>query len=216
MRLPSYALPIITGLVQRYPGLAQSRNDDDRRELTQRIAQTLKKRSSDPSWGLKKADAGRPVSKDSLVYQSPGMPMLFWDWQNGATLGLSDLVLSQGNGVELDPPHVFVPVEALDWLESVPVPPSEPPPQTVPTVPSPGLEDLEQRLFRAVELLERQESAIAELNRKLAEAEEANERRYTDIVNNVLAQGAAVTRAMPRQFRSNRLPLIGTLTLAAE
>lgn len=80
--LSAYALYIIDALYARNKRLAEG-DDDDRRALTIKMAEQFVY-SFGPQWGTKRADSGRPTSKDAIAYKS-GSTFLGYDWQNGST-----------------------------------------------------------------------------------------------------------------------------------
>lgn len=85
-----------------------------------------------PAWGHKRADAGRPVSKDSIAYQGPE-GFLGFDVISGA--GTPSPTLVPNPGVNDLTGQVFVPVPATNYVDG-PVPPPVP----VPDHPAPPVD----------------------------------------------------------------------------
>lgn len=80
MELPKYAHDVVVQLYNKYPELANG-NDDQRRELTHRIVQTINARGT-TQYGHKQQKGG-PPSKDTIGLQSNGLQL--WDLFNGGT-----------------------------------------------------------------------------------------------------------------------------------
>jgi hypothetical protein len=128
MKLPAEAKTILAAFVAAFPipdGDRGEAFEETIRQWTMRFVQTVLARTADASWGSKRADAGRPIGKDSIARQVDGH---LWGW---------DLLLGAGTGrptLHPDPDgeditgQVFEPVEARDWLAS-PEPQPEPEPQ---------------------------------------------------------------------------------------
>lgn len=138
-----------------------------------------------PQWGVKRADPGRPISKDSLAWTN-GAVLLSWDLLTGVGTGQPVLV-SNPSKIDITG-QMFQPVVARDHLGTMmpPAPPETPAPlpptQTVP------LEDL---------------------LRLVATLEVSNERRYLD-----LAAKLAALPPAPRSFSGTfKLPFFGTVSI---
>jgi hypothetical protein len=83
MKLPQRATDVIRELYERNKPLAQG-DDNQRRALTKIIAEQICF-DLGPTWGTKRADSGRPPSKDAIAQKQPDGKLFSWDWQNGAT-----------------------------------------------------------------------------------------------------------------------------------
>lgn len=173
MTLPTVVAVVAGQLAARYPDLALG-NDDQRRLLTRRIAEQVAY-ALGPAWGTKRADPGRPPSKDAIAYLDPDTQRLYsWDWQNGTTRAVNPHRTPSGDAVEMEDitGQVFIPVSATDYLQSAgegPGTPVEPHPA------QPAPPDLEAALARLTALEERleglramQEQAFAELSTQIA------------------------------------------------
>lgn len=135
MILPDHIFAIITAL--HAANLALAKGDDEaRRVLQQKIAETAAARHPGEGWGWKKAGEGRPPSKDAIANNKlmPGH-LLAWDCFNGATRSPV-----QGDSEIVDD-QVFIAVQPVDHLAGLPAspvvlkaphpgpPPSSQPPQ---------------------------------------------------------------------------------------
>ena len=83
MTLPDRVQAIVRALYERHTELARG-DEEQRRTLTRMIAEQASFELG-PSWGTKRADAGRPPSKDAIAYRPGDGRLLCWDWQNGTT-----------------------------------------------------------------------------------------------------------------------------------
>ena len=83
MRLPDRVQDITVELYNRHLALAHG-DDDQRRQLARMIAEQARYELG-PSWGHKRADPGRPPSKDAIAQQQPDGKLFAWDLFNGAT-----------------------------------------------------------------------------------------------------------------------------------
>lgn len=121
MNIPSRVNTIIRELYNRNIPLAKG-SDDQRRMLTMIIAEQVCYEFG-PKWGTKRADKGRPPSKDSISYFD-GTTLINWDWQNGTTREPMNL----GNGADITG-QVFMPVTPVNHLlaEGNPLPPIDVP-----------------------------------------------------------------------------------------
>lgn len=118
---------IVNSFSARYDYLRTSLNDDDRRSLTQKIAEQVAYELG-PRWGQKRADPGRPISKDTLAFNGDDQ-LHGWDLFNGSTRAANQFP-------EEVPPHemkeqVFVPVIPTNHLGAPQAPPA-PEPQPAP------------------------------------------------------------------------------------
>jgi len=109
MKLPARAIQIIDAFLQRNPELAKG-TDDNRRALTMAIAQQIRFELG-PGWGTKRADPGRPPSKDSFSFK--GDHLYNWDWQNGTSRGRQ--VFAGQEGAKIDD-QTFIEVTGVDRL----------------------------------------------------------------------------------------------------
>lgn len=123
---------IINIFSARYDYLRKSTNDDDRRSLTQKIAEQVAYELG-PRWGQKRADPGRPLSKDTLAFNGDDQ-LHGWDLFNGTTREANQFP-DEINPVEMKE-QVFVLVTPTNHL-GAPSAPSAPPAPPVPQAPAP-------------------------------------------------------------------------------
>lgn len=106
--IPESVKPAIRLLAERFADL-RTGNDDARRAFALKVAEQVAFNLG-PSYGTKRADPGRPPSKDALAKQADGR-LFSWDIVNGDTREL-----------QLDGPaeditgQVFIPVQPFDHL----------------------------------------------------------------------------------------------------
>ncbi len=178
MNLPGRVVEIVQALYEANQNLAKG-TDEERRKLTIKINEQIAFELG-PKWGAKRADPGRPISKDAIAFDDA--PNLWiWDWQDGSTRGLSSFMVpgaagkNVGEGVQPDGNQIFIPVAAVNHLGAVPQQPGTPeqPPQS-----GGGTVDLGP-VISALGVIA---SALAGLAQQAATNDEANERRYRDLV----------------------------------
>lgn len=80
--MPETIRQSIKMLAAKYPGLLNG-NEDERRQLMGIIAAQAAW-CCGPSWGWKRADNGRPLSKDAIAQQQPDGKLYAWDCFTGA------------------------------------------------------------------------------------------------------------------------------------
>ncbi|MGE3510188.1 MAG: hypothetical protein AB7N65_15050 [Vicinamibacterales bacterium] len=164
--------------------------EDTLRAWTQRFIQQVVHERPSENWGWKSAGGGRPPSKDSLARQIDGR---LWSW---------DLLIGAGTGTPTlaeDPDghditgQVFIQVVGVNVFGvSHPVPAPPPAPAPAPTPPAgatgsgepPGppvlvVDDATRAMIATV--VER----LAAVESQIARLEEANERRYQDLVKRI-------------------------------
>jgi len=126
MILPDRVFAIVRALHERNLGLATG-DDDARRSLQKMIVETVVNRHPGEGWGWKRADAGRPLSKDTIANNrlEPGH-IVGWDCFDGTTR-----MPVQRESFPLDD-QVFVEVVGVDHLIGAVLPP-RPQPQPQPT-----------------------------------------------------------------------------------
>jgi len=78
------------------------------------------------NFGSKRADPGRPISKDSIAQEQPDGKLFSWDLLSGAGSGSPTLVLNPESSNITG--QIFVPVEALNVIGNSPSPPNPPSP----------------------------------------------------------------------------------------
>jgi hypothetical protein len=133
MNLTARQLQIVKTLYARNRSLADG-TDDQRRQLVMLIAQQIAFEFG-LSWGTKRADPGRPLSKDaiaySVVYSGTGT-LLAWDLFNGATR----VPFDNPSSIDITG-QMFVPVQPVNHLGDVTVPDVPP---VVPPTPPPAID----------------------------------------------------------------------------
>ena len=116
MILPDRIFAIVSAVHARNAALA-SGDDDQRRSLQKMIVETVVKRCPGEGWGWKRADPGRPLSKDAIANNllQPGH-ILAWDCCDGSTR-----LPVQRDSMLIDD-QVFVDVVGFDHLNDVVIP----------------------------------------------------------------------------------------------
>lgn len=117
MVLPDRVFVIVSALHAQHAALA-SGDDDARRSLQKMIVETVVKRHPGEGWGWKRADPGRPLSKDAIANNvlMPGH-IVAWDCFDGATRSPV-----QRDSMLIDD-QVFVEVTGFDHLNGLVIPP---------------------------------------------------------------------------------------------
>jgi hypothetical protein len=152
---PQRAADIIDAL---FDGRANG-SDDDRRALTRAIIEQLVCEFPDDGYGAKSAAPDRPFSKDSIARRI-GDRLYGWDWQSGYT---RKRMVQPGDPAGDMTGHHFIEIECIPHLGVF--------------VPNGIVKDpnVSNELDALVDLL-------AELERKLDELTNQNERIYADLV----------------------------------
>lgn len=183
MNLPGRVVEIVRALYEANKNLALG-SDEDRRALTIKINEQIAFELGS-QWGAKRADSGRPISKDAIAFNAA--PDLFiWDWQDGTTRGPSSFMAAGVPGKNVgegqpEGPQVFVPVSPTNHLGAVPAPAaggqsgSQPPP--APGVPAAAID-----WTPVVSALNVVVGGLSALATQAKEHDDANERRYRDVV----------------------------------
>ena len=134
MILPDRIFAVVSAIHARNAALA-SGDDDQRRSLQKMIVETVVNRFPGEGWGWKRADPGRPLSKDTIANNRMDPPhILAWDCFDGSTR-----LPVQRDSMLIDD-QVFVDVVGFDHLGGgggVPAPGPVPQPQPRP-MPAPG------------------------------------------------------------------------------
>lgn len=186
---PARGADIIDALVLGNANLAHG-DDDQRRNLTRMILEQLVCEFPQDTYTWKSADAGRPPSKDALGRLVDGR-LWIWDWQNGSTRGRMVVAGQPAHDVTGQHP---IAVGCVNHL--APTPPAIYPPESQPRVVPPPIDDVLDEL--------------SELQVKLVQIEQQNERIYADIS----AQVAAVTASLEahrEEARKTRNTVLGFL-----
>ncbi|HXG72304.1 MAG TPA: hypothetical protein VNJ04_16990 [Gemmatimonadaceae bacterium] len=133
MQLPASVLAIRARYVQRFP-VPQTpgggdEHEDRCREWSIRFAEQVAFERPGEGWGMKRADPGRPISKDTIARQADGR-LLAWDLLLGTGTGTPTLVPSP-DAMDVTG-QVFVAVTPTNHLGATPAP------QPTPPQPAPG------------------------------------------------------------------------------
>lgn len=118
MKLPEQVKDIIRRFVARYPLWSMDDPvdgavaEDTARRWSTQLAQQINYELPRQGWGKKRADPGRPISKDAIA--KDGTPLLCWDILTGAGTGRPALVPDPDS--EDITGQVFVPVDMVDHL----------------------------------------------------------------------------------------------------
>lgn len=157
-----------------------------------------------PMWGLKRADKGRPIGKDSLAMTDGATHLYAWDLLIGSGTGKPQLnenpTFYDLTGTE----QVFVPVDSHDYLQTMN--------QPEPTTPVPPTGTLEEKL----------NSLMAGMGALLEDAAnngdnyriftDAAERQYRDLCNRL--DEIKVLLAKKRTLTGSiTIPFVGTRTI---
>ncbi len=143
MKLPANVKASRDRYVAKFPVPQGSPGDDFEEQARQwsiELAQQVHFDTSDARWGMKRADAGRPVSKDTITQQ--GSPLLCWDLLNGTGTGSPTLVPDPESQDITG--QVFVPEPAVNHVGT-----TQPP---IPPVPTPGRQTLDAWLAMGKEI----------------------------------------------------------------
>jgi hypothetical protein len=131
MKLPTDVKAIRAAYVAKFPvprGAAGTAFEEGARQWSIGLAEQVAFSTGDARWGMKRADAGRPVSKDTLTFN--GTPRMSWDLLVGTGTGKPTLN-ADPDSIDTSK-QVFVPVVPTDHLGGTPEPPPAEPPVVVP------------------------------------------------------------------------------------
>ena len=160
MQLPESVKSIRARYVAAFPvpqGAPGEAHEENCRQWSIRFAEQVAFERPGEGWGMKRADGGRPVSKDTIARVLDGR-LLMWDLLTGT--GTGSPRLSENPEGEDITGQVFVPVVPTNRLGTPQQPPQEPPappPVVVPPV------DLSPVLARCDGLAAGQQAIAAEL-----------------------------------------------------
>lgn len=123
MVLPDRVFAIVSAVHTQNAALSNG-DDDMRRSLQKMVIETVVSRCPGEGWGWKRADPGRPLSKDSIANNmiQPGH-VLAWDCFDGTSR-----LPVQRDSIPIDD-QVFVDVVGFDHLRGVALPTITPQPQ---------------------------------------------------------------------------------------
>ncbi len=128
MHLPSAILATRDRYVAAFPmwSVPESQADDTARKWTLGLIAQVNWEHPNQGYGSKRADAGRPLSKDSLA-QKVGAQILNWDMLSGTGTGHPTLVQNPDSEDISDQVWEFV--QGRDVIGAAPIPPTPQPPQ---------------------------------------------------------------------------------------
>jgi hypothetical protein len=159
--------------------------DENRRAWMMQVIEQVVFQFPAGGWGAKRADPGRPLSKDAIALQAEGHLFAF-DLVNGGTMRVNDSV----EGEQIDG-QVFVPVQGKDHLGLHPITPAPDP-----SVPPPPAAD--PRVFEAVQKIQ---NTLADLSTRLERLEQASAGTRTDVAALTAAlQHVAAAVSAPRNM----------------
>lgn len=133
--IPSTGQEVLQKLWARADVNALVRGDDEQRRAAARMFAEQLAFTVDPRWGTKRADKGRPPSKDGVArfVDTPKGPALCgWDIVNGSTRELSfpregEALIGPDGKIGTDDDQVFITVDPVDHLgDGKPKPPDPP------------------------------------------------------------------------------------------
>lgn len=189
MKLPATVKQIRTMFVQQFgiPSGTPETIDEPARQWCIKFAQQIAAALPGQGFGVKRADPGRPIGKDTLAQQSPA-GLVCWDLFTGTSTG--NPRLNEDPDSESIPDQTFVPVEPHDWLGILNTKPTDPTPVPQP-IPPGGTDELTAALRRLEQKVDGIAGLTAHLEDLVKSSDDANERRYADIVANIQHQPAA-------------------------
>jgi hypothetical protein len=205
--------PRVIAIAKQFePGLPLDNwTDENRRAWTMQLIEQVVFQFPNEGWGAKRADPGRPLSKDAIALKREGHIWAF-DLVNGSTRRVNNSV----TGVLIDN-QVFVPVTGRDHLGlAMPEPTPKP---VVPVGPEGDGDEAAPGLFArdplVMEGLRAIQASIAELAARLGRLEEAsvaNGSAVGDLKNTVREITAAVSAPRTLTLRGALLgTVVGTL-----
>lgn len=189
MKLPAAVKQIRTMFVQQFgiPSGTPETIDETARQWCIKFAQQIAAALPGQGFGVKRADPGRPIGKDTLAQQGPA-GLVCWDLFTGTSTG--NPRLNDDPDSESIPDQVFVPVEPHDWLGIVNTKPTDPTPVPQP-IPPGGTDDVAATLKRLEQKVDGIAGLATHLENLVKSADDNNERRYQDLVNHFAAVPAA-------------------------
>lgn len=131
MKLPDRVKAIRTRYAAKFglPHGTPETIDDIARQWSIGFAEQVRFETMDAKWGMKRADPGRPIGKDSIAFNDPA-GLICWDLFTGTgtgSPGLNDdpdsLAIGPGTPDGGHDGQVFVPVQAVDHIGQVSTPP---------------------------------------------------------------------------------------------
>jgi hypothetical protein len=131
MKLPAEVIAIRNRYVSRFPvpqGPPGEAFEEQARQWSIRLAEQVAFEQG-PLWGMKRADAGRPISKDTIAFYADET-IRIWDLLIGTGTG-SPRLLADPDSEDLVG-QLFVKVNATDHLGNAPVPQPTPSPAPAP------------------------------------------------------------------------------------
>lgn len=147
MTLSAEVRALILRFAERVPvprGVPGETFEEQARQWSTRLAEQLLFSRPAEGWGKKRADPGRPVSKDAIARSIDGR---LWSWDILIGTGTGAPTLNLGAESEDITGQVFVPVSPVDYLDGHPVP--APAPLPAPPPPPPRDKPPDVRLFAA-------------------------------------------------------------------
>lgn len=186
MKLPHVVKEIRSRYLARFavPVGTPETIDVQARTWSLRFAQQVAFELPGQGWGMKRADPGRPIGKDTIANRTGGLKC--WDLLMGTGTGAPVLVDDPESQDISD--QVFVEVEPFNWLGTVRLPPTLPP----------DVSQLEGKLDGLTNL-------VIHLENLVKATDDNNERRYQDLV----ARLSAVS-AVKGFTGAARIPYLGT------
>lgn len=190
MKLPAVVKNIRDRFVTAYPlpfGMPGPEFEERVRQWSIRLAEQVRFETNDPAWGVKRADPGRPIGKDTIARFEEGR-LLIWDLCLGAGTGAPRLNADPDS--EDVTGQVFIGVAPVNHLKVEP-PRSAPAPQEAPAPQN------AQALAAVMAKLE----AIEGLARQHLDGQTALEAAYQATTENLAA--------LSRQLEAMRAEVVG-------
>jgi len=161
--------------------------------------QVVFERGLGEGWGVKRADAGRPISKDTIARQV-GDTLLVWDLLTGAGTG-SPTLTPDPDSQEITG-QVFVRVEPFDRIGGGVVVPETPKPNGC------------NACAKVDALRLEMQQQFAHLENLIKQLEDANERRYKNLVAHLNQLAAMIAGVSAKAYQGSlRLPFVGTVSI---
>lgn len=207
MTLTQRHVEIIWELYRRDLDLAKG-NDDQRRQLTRKIAEQINFEFG-PRWGTKSTTVNHPPSKDAIVYKNDNGTVDIWDWQNGDS---RQPQVHEGKAADYkNMDHFFLKVDAVNHLGSVVVNPPVVPPTGPPSTNPPSNPPVDESDIKKILLaLENAKENLADVRVQMSAIQGlVGEMKYMlDVIKN---------QPFPDikwpVYESNKVSFLGTITL---
>lgn len=154
MLMPDALFALVRAFAARYPvptGLPGEAHEEACRAWTTQLCQQAAWSFPGARYGAKRADPGRPLSKDTLAQDRPD-GLIGWDVLIGAGTGLPAVIGAPGPSLDLRG-QAFVEVLGINWLDAPAPMPDPPPTPEPPPAPSCGCAEVAAQVAALTALL---------------------------------------------------------------